>query len=397
MVASNSNAMHYVGVDVHQRRSSVCILDGQGKKVKEFSVKGNWAELLEQMSRAVPRPFRVCYEASCGYGYLHEKFAALAQCVQVAHPGQLRLIYRSKKKHDRIDARKLSQLLYMDLVPQVHVPSPQVRAWRSLIVYRNRLMNRRVGVKNQIRGLLRNLGITAPAGKRLWSGKGIKWLKQQALGELAEAALQRDMAVQELEDLNGRIRRVEKQLDPIARASPAVALLKTIPGVGVRTAEAVVAYIDDVKRFARNKQIGSYFGLVPCQDASADRNRLGHITRDGPAVVRKFLCEACWRGIRSSPTLRACFDRVMREDPERKKIALVACAHHLARVMGAMLRSGEVWRESVRPEDSEPAAAAAPAAPAAGAAAAAAAAICPSQDTAPLTSLPCAWEVVMRC
>ena len=330
MVASDNASMHYVGVDVHQRRSSVCILDGHGKVVKEFCVKGNWAELLKQMER-VPRPFGVCYEASCGYGHLHEKFSALAQSVQVAHPGQLRLIYRSKKKHDRIDARKLSQLLFMDLVPQVHVPSAEVRAWRSLIVYRNRLMNRRVGVKNQVRGLLRNLGIAAPAGKRLWSGKGLRWLKEQALGELA--ALQRDMAVEELEDLNRRIRRVEKQLNQIADASWAVALLKTIPGVGVRTAEAVVAYVDDVKRFSHNKKIGSYFGLVPCQDASADRNRLGHITRDGPAVVRKFLCEACWRGIRSSPTLRAFFDRIVHDDPDRRKIALVASAHHLARIM----------------------------------------------------------------
>jgi transposase len=338
--------MHYVGVDVHQRRSSVCILDGRGKPVKEFSVKGNWAELLAQMSRALPRPFRVCYEASCGYGYLHEKFSSAlgAASVQVAHPGQLRLIYRSKKKHDRIDAKKLAQLLFMDLVPRVHVPSADVRAWRGLIVYRNRLMNRRVGIKNQIRGLLRNLGIVAPAGKRLWSGKGLRWLKEQITPELA--ALQRDIATEELEDLNGRIRRVEKQLNAIADASPAVALLKTIPGVGVRTAEAVVAYVDDVRRFSRNRQIGSYFGLVPCQDASADRNRLGHITRDGPAVVRKLLCEACWRGISKSPALRAYFERITKADPDRRKIALVATAHHLARVMGAMLRSGECWRES---------------------------------------------------
>jgi transposase len=372
MVASNNDAMHYVGVDVHQRRSSVCILDGHGKVVKEFNVKGNWSELLAQMSR-VPRPFCVCYEASCGYGYLHEKFSAMAQSVQVAHPGQLRLIYRSKKKFDRIDAKKLSQLLFMDLVPQVHVPAPDVRAWRSLIVYRHRLMNRRVGVKNQLRSLLRGLGISAPAGKRLWSGKGVRWLKEQALGELA--ALQRDMAAEELDDLNRKIRRVEKELNRIAQASPAVALLKTIPGVGIRTAEAVAAYIDDVRRFSRNKKIGSYFGLVPCQDASADRNRLGHITRDGPAVVRKFLCEAAWRGIRCSPTLRAYFDRVMRNDPDRKKIALVAAAHHLARIMGAMLRTGEVWRESERSERPP---------------------ISPPEDTAPVTALSSVVELAMQ-
>jgi transposase len=257
----------------------------------------------------------------------------------------------------------------------VHVPSPDVRAWRGLIVYRNRLMNRRVGIKNQIRGLLRSLGIAAPSGKRLWSGRGIKWLKEQAMPELT--ALQRDLAAEELEDLNKRIRRVEKQLNQIADASAAVTLLKTIPGVGVRTAEAVVAYLDDVKRFSRNKKIGSYFGLVPCQDASADRNRLGHITRDGPAVVRKFLCEACWRGIRKSPALRAYFERIMGDDPDRKKIALVATAHHLARIMGAMLRSGECWRESITPKSDRPA-------------------ISPPEDTAPVTALSSELELATQ-
>jgi transposase len=342
MVASNGS-MHYVGLDVHQRRSSVCILDDCGKVVKQLQVKGDWSKLLEQVSQA-PRPFGVCYEASCGYGYLYDKLSAMAAHVSVAHPGQLRLIYRSKKKHDRADAGKLAKLLYLDMVPQVHVPGADVRAWRGLIVYRDRLIGRRVGVKNQVRALLRGLGISAPPGKRLWSGKGLKWLKEQPLAELT--ALQRDMAAEELTELNQKIARVQKELNRMADANPAVTLLRTIPGVGVRTAEAVTAYLDDVKRFSRNKKLGSYFGLVPCQDASAGKERLGHITRDGPPVVRKLLCEAAWQGVRSSPTLKAYFQQVMHDDPDRKKIALIATAHHLLRVMGAMLRTGEVWREA---------------------------------------------------
>jgi hypothetical protein len=121
----------------------------------------------------------------------------------------------------------------------------------------------------------------------------------------------------------------------------------------------VVAHLDDVSRFSRNKQVGSYFGLVPCQDQSAGRDRLGHITRDGPPAVRKLLCEAAWQGIRRSPALQEFFERVTRGEADRRKIALVATAHHLARVMAAMLRSGEVWRErapereQVRPDSME--------------------------------------------
>jgi transposase len=261
----------------------------------------------------------------------------------VAHPGQLRLIYRSKKKNDKVDGQKLAKLLYLDMVPQVHVPRADVRAWRALITYRHKLMNKRVGIKNQIRGLLRGLGIVAPARDKLWTKKGIQWLKEQQLQE--SDALRRDMAAEELDEANSKIRRIEKELNKRAKAHPGVTLLRTIPGVGVRTAEAVVAHLDDVTRFSRNKKIGSYFGLVPCQDSSAGNNRFGHITKEGPASVRKFLCEAAWQGIRRSPALKAYFERITHDDPDRRKIALVATAHHLARVMGAMLKTGEVWRE----------------------------------------------------
>lgn len=347
------NMMHYVGLDVHARRSSLCVLDGDGKTVRQLEVRGEWPTLLERIAREVPRPFSVCFEASCGYGYLHGRLSTLAQSVSVAHPGQLRLIFKSKKKCDRVDAAKLAKLLYLDAVPQVHVPSADVRAWRGLIEYRQRLMGRRVAVKNQVRALLRSLGAPARAGKGLWSGKGLAWLVALAL-DSPDDALRRDMLVEELEGLTRKIKRVEKELAARAERHPGVTLLMTIPGVGIRTAEAFVAWVDDVRRFRRNRQVGSYLGLVPCQDASAGRERLGHITRDGPGTVRKLLCEAAWQGVRRNPTLKAYFERVTGGKPDRRKLALVATAHKLARVMAAMLRSGEAWHEQQQQSSSVP-------------------------------------------
>ncbi len=221
-----------------------------------------------------------------------------------------------------------------------------MRAWRGLIEYRRTMMGRRASVKNQIRALLRGLGIVTPKG--LWTKKGLVWLKSQELGEAD--GLRREVMVEELEQWQQKIKRVQKALLEIANRHPQVALLRTIPGVGIRTAEAFVAYVDEVKRFARTSQVGSYFGLVPCQDSSAEVNRLGHITRDGPATVRGLLCEAAWQGVLRSPTIRGFYQRVMRNDPERRKIALVAVAHYLVRVMTAMLRTGEAGRESVTAE-----------------------------------------------
>lgn len=338
--------MYFVGLDVHAKRSSLCIVDQGGKTVKRMEVRGSWPKLLEEVAASVPRPFAVCYEASCGYGYLHERLAPLAERVAVAHPGKLRLIWGDKRKNDRVDAQKLARLLCLDAVPAVHVPAAGVRAWRGLIEARRRLVDRRVAVKAKLRALLRGAGIAGgdvPCGKRLWSGRGLSWL---AAAELSEGdALQRELLLEELAQVEQRVGRLTTELDTRSAKHPGVALLRTIPGVGVRTAEAIVAYLDDVRRFARIKQVGCYFGLVPCQDASAGRDRLGHITGDGPPTVRKLLCESAWQAVRRSPKIKAYFEQVMRGDAGRKKIALVATAHKLARVMAAMLRSGEEWRE----------------------------------------------------
>jgi len=334
--------MWFVGLDVHQRSSAVCILDRNGKVVKRVQIRGHASKVVELL-QGLRRRFAVCYEASCGYGWLYDRLRRVAARVVVAHPGQLRLIFRSKKKNDRMDAEKLAKLLFLDEVPTVYVPSVEVRSWRNLIEFRHRLVGKRTRVKNGLRSLLRGHGLVALSGRRLWAAKGRAWLAEVEF-PTSQAALQRDLLLDELTSYDAQLARVENELNAIAREHPGVYLLRTIPGVGPRTAEAVLAYIDDAKRFSQNKKIGSYFGLVPCQDQSAGLNRLGHITRQGPATVRKVLTEAAWQGIRRSEHIRAYFERIQREDRNRRKIALVATAHYLARVMQSMLCTGEVWR-----------------------------------------------------
>src|SRR5262249_56052922 len=92
-------------------------------------------------------------------------------------------------------------------------------------------------------------------------------------------------------------------------------------GGGIRTAEAMAAFIDDPQRFGDAKAVGCYFGLVPCQDQSGDKNRLGHITREGAPVVRQLVAEAAWQAQRRSPTVRAYFDRVQPAAPHPTHLA----------------------------------------------------------------------------
>jgi len=335
--------MHHIGLDVHKNQWTLCILDENGRKQRTLTIRGSWAAMLEALGK-LPRPFGICYEASTGYGYLFEELSKIAHSVAVAHPGQLRLIFRSKRKHDRADAEKLAKLLFLGEVPPVHVPPREVRAWRGLIEHRHRLVGERTRAKNAIRALCRSYGVVPPRG--LWSRRGLDWLRGTAWPE-EMTALRRDMLQERVESLTVQIRRAEKALERYGRPQVGVQVLRSIPGVGMRTAEAVAAYVHEAARFASNKSAGCYFGLVPSQDASGASNRLGHITGQGPATVRKVLAEAAWQGIRRSPTIRAYFERIRRDDPERRKIALVATAHYLSRVMVAMLRTGEFWREAM--------------------------------------------------
>lgn len=346
--------MFSVGLDVHQKRSSVCILDEHGKKVKEFEVVGTWDKLVEELTR-LPRPMAVCFEASTGCGYLFDKIVPLAERVEVAHPGKTRVIFRSKKKSDRIDAAKLASLLFLGQVPRAYVPEASVRSWRALVEFRHGLVGKRTRCKNALRTLLRGCGVQGlrprkGSGGGAWSKQGLDLLREVALPSTHDR-LRRDLLMDELGRLGASVKRVERELDTLAADHAGVSLLRTIPGVGVRTAEAVLAYVDKPERFERNKQIGAYFGLVPSLDSSGEAARYGHITREGPPTVRGLIVEAAWQSIRHSQTIRSFYERVCQGKKERKKIALIATAHHLLRVMLAMLKSGEVWREAVKEDE----------------------------------------------
>jgi len=336
--------MRYVGLDVHKSQTEMCVLDERGKVVSRRSIRGEWHAIAAAVRALGKKDVTVCFEASQGAGFLRDRLREAAEKVLAADPAQVEAIWRSKRKHDRADAQWLAKLTMLDSVPESHVPEEEVRAWRQLIEYRRRLLGKRTAVKTAIRAHLRAHG-KAAKGRGLWTRAGLARLAAEKFGT-EMAALRRDMLLTELAEAEAQLRRATKALDAKAAEHRGVQLLMTIPGVGARTAEAAVAYIDEAERFDRTKRVGSYFGLVPVQDQSGPRNRLGRITRRGPSVVRWLLTEAAWQGIRRSPKLRGFYERVRKGDPDRRKLAAVATAHFLARAMLAMLKSGEAWRES---------------------------------------------------
>jgi transposase len=163
--------MFYVGLNIHTKRIAFCVLSDKGQLVQRGQVRGI-PEMLGIL-QALPDCFEVCYEASCGYGHYHDLLRPLAARVLVAHPGQLRLIFRAMNKNDRNDAERLAKLLYLGETPTVHVPSLQVRTWRELINCRSQVIAKRTRAKNAVRTLLRSAGLTPPQHPSLWTKQGL--------------------------------------------------------------------------------------------------------------------------------------------------------------------------------------------------------------------------------
>jgi transposase len=217
-----------------------------------------------------------------------------------------------------------------------------------LITYRWTLVGRRTAIKNSIRAILDRQGLTHASGKKGWTKESLAGLGLMAYpiakvdtGELWRGQL--DIELQALDQVEGLVKQIEAKLEALAKADKRVEQLQTIPGVGPRLAEVVVATIDDPKRFKSAKQVGAYAGLVPKQYESGTMSRQGRVTGQGNKLLRALLVEVSWLMRRYNPVLNAIFDRVCGDSKARRKIAVVATARRLLVMCWAMLRDGTTW------------------------------------------------------
>jgi transposase len=278
---------------------------------------------------------RVAFEVGTQAQWMASIVRPLAAEVQVANPSRIPWLFRDGRKNDRLDARKLVALLFMEQLPTVHLPSVEVSGWRALINHRRKMVTQRTQIKNQIRAILRAFGVVCPY-RNLWTHRGQVWLESQAFDETRKLMI--TSLQDELTFFEQKLAVVEARLDRIAQSRPAVRLLRTIPGIGPRTAEAVVAFTDGVQRFPKGKPFASYFGMTPTEDSSGGVQRFGHISKRGPSVVRWVLGEAAQVAVRKNPALRTFYERLHRGNKQRKKKAIVAVGRKLLIIMHAMMR-----------------------------------------------------------
>lgn len=345
--------MKILALDLGKYKTVGCVYEAASGK-HQFKASGTTPIGLAQLVREV-KPDRVVIEVCNVAGWVCDLLRGLGVEVQVANTSEDAWRWRKvKKKNDRCDALKAAQLSAVNQLREVHIPAIEVRQWRALIAFRQQLVRRRGKVKNHLRDLLVSEGQILPRGAKCWTQLGLAHLTALAkpFGEIELHELWRgqlDIELRQLRALQSEIDKVEEKLDAIAKADPRIALLRTIPGVGPRLSEAIVALLDQPERFHNAREVSAYVGMVPKELDSGETVRRGRITKHGSRLVRALLVEVAWAGLRYNPWVRETFQRISGGKKSRKKIAIVAVGRQLLVRCWAMLRDGTSWRPPALP------------------------------------------------
>jgi transposase len=352
--------MLILAIDLGKAKSLACWYQADDATTHEFRTvptrPGDFHTLL--LERHVDR---VVIEICDAAGWIVDLCRTLTIPVQVANTNQEAWRWRNvKNKCDRGDAVKLARLSAMDQISPVHVPQKPVREWRSLILYRHKLIDRRTSVRNAIHSILVAQGMAMPGRRSVWSDDSMSELRGLArpLGECTSMEeLWRGHLRMELEQLDELCRRVvelDQKLDAIGTADDRVRRLRTIPGVGPRLSELVVAMIDDPHRFKSVRQVGAYAGLVTRRYQSGEMDRSGRISKAGCRKLRKLLVEIAWGMLRHNPHGRTVFNRISKGQKTRRKQAAVALGRRVLCWCWAMLRDGTEWNVPAAPPRMKP-------------------------------------------
>jgi len=344
-----TTASTILALDLGKYKSVACLYTGSPEGARFESFTTDRTRLAKLLSRC--QPAGVVIEACLLAGWVHDLCAELGFACLVANTAAEAWKFKHlKRKTAKDDALRLAQLHALGQLPTVALPPPATRQWRSLIAYRQTLVGRRVAVQNRIRALFVAQGLPAPRGAKAWTTTGLDGLALQAkpLADCGPDELWRGLlhlALAEYRQLRELLDHAEERLDALAKSDRNVQLLETTPGVGPRTAEAIVAHLHQPERFASGKQVSADVGLAPKQFQSGETDRRGRITRRGPALLRKLLVECAWVMLRYNGWARAVYLRLTHGGKARTKQAIVALARKLLVRCWAMLRDQMPWRD----------------------------------------------------
>jgi transposase len=318
--------MVIIGCDYHPSMQHVAWVDTETGDCGERQLRNHTGEAERFYRELRPRSesVRVGMEASGHARWFERLLAELQIELWVGNAAEIAKQRVRKQKTDRRDAQHLLRLLLEDRFPRLWVPTPEDRDLRQLLWHRHRLVQMRTRVKNQLQAIALNEGIQRK--ERLWSKAGRTQL--EALPLPTWTARRRQDLLALLDQLTAHIEQLSHAIEQEGKQRPEVLLLMTHPGVGPITALAFVLILGTPDRFRCGKQVGSYLGLIPSEQSSGGRQRLGSISKQGNTLLRFLLQEAAQAMVNSDPEWRRRYLHLaLRRDP---RIAKVAMARKLA-------------------------------------------------------------------
>jgi transposase len=317
--------MWIIGCDYHPRFQQIAMVNTEGGECGQRRLE-HVAE-AEQFYRSLQgQGVRVGMEASGHARWFERLLAELGHELWIGNPAAIRAAAPRKQKTDARDAEHLLQLLWSGQFEKLRiwVPTAEQRDVRQLVMHRHRLVGMRTRVKNQLRAVALNEGVGRKPG--LWSKKGQEQFRGLELPAWTERRRQDNLEL--LAELERRTEPLDQAVEQEAARRSEVVRLMTHPGVGPITALTFVLTIGEATRFQSGKQVASYLGLIPAEDSSGGRQRLGHISKQGNALLRCLLVEAAHVAAQREPELGRCYRRLaMRKN---RSIAAVAVARKLA-------------------------------------------------------------------
>ena len=327
--------MIIIGCDYHPSFQQIAFVDTDTGEVQERRLQHREeAEKLYRDLAAQGMKVRVGMEASGHARWFERLLAELQFELWIGDAAEINTKRVRKQKTDRQDAQLILKLMLKDDFPRIWVPSWENRDLRQLLWHRHRMVQARTRIMNQLQAVALNEGLRCK--KRLWREAGREQLEAFRLAPWASRR-RRDL-LELLDRLNPTITDLTQTIEQEAEKCPEAQRLMTHPGVGPLTALAFVLIIGRAERFQCGKQVASYLGLVPLEESSGNRRRLGHITKQGNALLRFLLVEAAQVSVRSIPEWRNKYFHLMMR--RGGKIAKVAMARRLAVQMFWMWRKG---------------------------------------------------------
>jgi len=279
----------YVGLDVSLKLTSVCVVDGKGERIVEGIVNSSPEEIAAFLRSKAAGAVRIGLETGPTTTWLWHELRVLGFpviCIDARHAKAA--LSMQINKSDRNDAYGVARIMQAGWYKEVRVKSLESHGLRALLVSRALLVKMKRDLENQVRGLLKNLGllIGKVQGKAFTARVKELIADQALLGDAIGALLRaRDGVMGQLGDLERKVRSIARKDNPVR-------LFMTAPGIGPITALAYRATIDDPGRFKRSRSVGAYCGLTTRRYASGEVDWTGRISKCGDGLLRSYLYEA---------------------------------------------------------------------------------------------------------